>query len=357
MIFGKTRDETHKRYSPKHIIKRYMKRHVMTILASAAATIAMAQGGPVSGGSLAQEDSLMNVARGYADMGNFSEAINVYSKIPTERARVERAAAFLEMGNVVRALSEAKAMGKEKDFSLKDDALLIEARCRERQGFIPAARRMYRRLARHNHAEGMYYFASHLHTIGHQTQAAELCQRAIRADRQLTPAHKLMSEIELARGHRYQSLLPLYRYMLSASDEGRKEAAQRLLRLWRRGGLGIDLFGKRMTEDKYSEEMEPQIDAIIAAIPASGDDHAAMIAAIAERTDSLLSKMRDTGEDNLDFWQVEYADFLIEIHARGYVRPMVYFLFEPLYKTEVLTWLSENAGDFEEFMEWMGGRL
>ncbi len=335
-----------------------MKMRNILLVASIAATVAShAQSAYTDGGALAREDSLMNAARGYADVGNFSEAINIYSKVPTERARIERTQAYLEMGNVVRALSDAKTMGKERDFGMKDDALLIEARCRERQGFTEAARRMYRRLTRRGHAEGMYYYAKHLHTIGHQTKAAEICQKAIKANRQLTPAHELMSDIETARGHRYQAMLPLYRYMLTASDYGRQAAAERLTRLWRRGGLGIDLLGRREAEEKYSEMMEKRIDSIRDSIRPKGDRSAEMIEALAERTDSLLAAMRETGEENLDFWQVEYADFLIEIHARGLTRPMIYFIMEPAYRAECLAWLSENAGYFSEFETWVNARL
>lgn len=325
----------------------------MVAMAASCSTIAQTYGQ----GTLAREDSLMNVARTYADNGNFSEAINVYSQIPTERARIEMAQAYLEMGNVVRALSDAKLMRKEKDFSLKDDALLIEARCRERQGFIQAARRMYRRLTKHNHAEGMFYYATYLHTIGHQAKAAEICQKSIKADGKLTPAHALLSDIETARGHRYQALLPLYRYMLSASDFGRQEAAEKLIRLWRRGGMGLDIFKMRTAEEPYSEKMEKEIDALIADITPASDKPADMIAAIVLRTDSLFARMRDTGEENLDFYQVTYADFLIEVHAREFVTPMTYFIFEPAYRTECLTWLSENAGYFQTFESWINARL
>lgn len=323
------------------------------VAASVAATAQTAYGH----GTLAREDSLMNVARSYADNGNFSEAINTYSQIPTERARVERTQAYLEMGNVVRALSDARLMRREKDFNHKDDALLIEARCRERQGFTSAARRIYRRLTRNGHAEGMYYYANYLHTIGHQAKASEICQKAIRADGGLTPAHILLSDIETARGHRYQAMLPLYTYMLTASDYGREAAAEKLLRLWRRGGLGIDLLNMREAEEPYSEMMERRIDSLIVSIRPAGEKPADILEAMAARTDSLLSAMRDTGEENLDFWQVAYADFLIEIHARGYVKPMTYFIFEPAYRAESLTWLSENAGFFEAFESWINARL
>lgn len=323
------------------------------IAASLAATAQTAYGCR----TLAHEDSLMNVARAYADNGNYSEAINTYSQIPTERARIERTQAYLEMGNVVRALSDAKLMRREKEFGLKDDALLIEARCRERQGFTAAARRMYRRLTRDGHAEGMFYYANYLHTIGHQAKASGICQKAIKADGGLTPAHMLLSDIETARGHRYQAMLPLYTYMLTASDYGREVAADKLLRLWRRGGLGIDLLNMREAEEPYSEMMEKRIDSLIANIRPAGEKPADILEAIAARTDSLLSAMRDTGEENLDFWQVAYADFLIEIHARGYVKPMMYFIFEPAYRTESLTWLSENASLFEAFESWINARL
>lgn len=333
-----------------------MKR-IMILAACVAASLTAAAQTAYAHGTLAREDSLMNVARAYADNGNYSEAINTYSQIPTERARIERTQAYLEMGNVVRALSDAKLMRRDKEFGLKDDALLIEARCRERQGFTAAARRMYRRLTRNGHAEGMYYYASYLHTIGHQAKASDICQKAIKADGRLTPAHALLADIETARGHRYQALLPLYAYMLTASDYGREAAADKLLRLWRRGGLGIDLLKMREDEEPYSEMMEKTIDSLIVSIRPEGDKPADLIEAIAARTDSLLSAMRDTGEENLDFWQVTYADFLIEVHARGYVKPMTYFIFEPAYRTESLTWLSENAGLFEAFGSWINARL
>lgn len=329
----------------------------MILGAALAASVAATAQTAFAQGTLAREDSLMSAARAYADNGNYSEAINTYSKVPTERARVERTQAYLEMGNVVRALSDAKLMRKEKDFGLKDDALLIEARCRERQGFTAAAKRMYRRLTRNGHAEGMFYYASYLHTIGHQKRAADICQKAIKADGKLTPAHALLADIETARGHRYQAILTLYMYMLTASDYGREAAADKLIRLWRRGGLGIDLMNMREAEEPYSEMMEKRIDSLIVSVRPASDKPADMIEAMAVRTDSLFSAMRDTGEENLDFWQVQYADFLIEIHARGYVRPMTYFIFEPAYRTESLTWLSENAGLFEEFESWVNARL
>lgn len=302
------------------------------------------------------QDSLMSLAREWRDAGNYTEAISLYGRVKTDRARLEAADTYLEMGNVVAALERAKRMKKEDSFALKADAMLIEARCRQRQGFDHAARALYRKLARAGHAEAMFYYAAMLRAQGHLSKAEQLCQSAIRADASLTPAHCLLSEVEEQMGHRYQALLPLMRYLLMTSDQGREEQARRLLTLWRKGGVGLDVLGRRRAQEPYSEGMEAVIDSVAMAEPPAAATPQAVMEAMARRTEALLARMRDTGEDNLDFWQLSYADFLIEVYARGYTKAMIYFMFDQTYKPEVLLWLSENAGYFEDFRVWMEGR-
>ena len=329
-----------------------MIRKIMYSMALAAASLcAMAQTPLAS-----ERDSLMSLAREWRDAGNYTEAISLYGRVKTDKARLEAADTYLEMGNVVAALERAKRMRKDDSFALKSDAMLIEARCRQRQGFDHAARMLYRKLARAGHAEAMFYYAAMLRARGSLPQAEHMCQRAIRADASLTPAHCLLSEVEEQMGHRYQALLSLMRYLLMASDQGREEHARRLPALWRRGSRGLDVLGRRKAEEPYSESMEAVIDSVALAEPQAEASPQGVMDALGRRTEALLGRMRDTGEDNLDFWQVSYADFLIEIYARGYTKAMVYFMFDQTYKPEVLLWLSENAGYFEDFRVWMEGR-
>lgn len=308
------------------------------------------------GQTMVERDSLMREATRWRDVANYQEAINTYAKVKSDEARLAMADTYYEMGNIVAALDRAKWLQEDEGFTLKDDARLIEARCRERQGFDSAARRIYRQLANAGHAEAAYYYAAMMLKRGSVEAAGEMCQRAIRRDPMLTPAHLLLSEVETARGHRYQAMLPLMRYLLMASDEGRMRNAERLVDMWKRGWGGIDPLKRRVAEEPYSELMEKEIDGIERDVAVKWNSREELIEGIVERTDTLVSRMRDTGEENLDFWQVTYADFLIEVHARGYIRAMIYFVFNGLYRTEVLTWLSENAGYFDEFSRWLEGR-
>ncbi len=316
------------------------------------ACVAVAQGQS----KVMKNDSLMALAAKWRDATNYTEAINVYAQVKTDEARLAMADTYYEMGNIVAALDRAKWMIKDDKFELKDDARLIEARCRERQGFDSAAQRIYRKLARAGHAEASYYYASMMHKKGHLAKASALCQEAIRKQPSLTPAHLLLSETETMRGHRYQAMLPLMRYLLTASDEGRSQNAERIIEMWKKGWGGLDPLKTRQPEEVYSERMEIVIDSLSAAMKPKGSTPGDVIENLVERTDSLASYMRGTGEENLDFWQVTYADFLIELHARGYVRAMIYFIFNGTYKPEVLAWLSENAGYFEGFSVWLEGR-
>lgn len=329
-----------------------MIRKIMYSTALAAASLCAVAQTPFA----SERDSLMSLAREWRDAGNYTEAISLYGRVKTDKARLEAADTYLEMGNVVAALERAKRMRKDDSFALKSDAMLIEARCRQRQGFDRAARALYRKLARAGHAEAMFYYAAMLRAQGSLPQAEQMCKRAIRADASLTPAHCLLSVVEEQMGHRYQALLPLMRYLLQASDRGREEQARRLLTLWRKGGVGLDILGRREAEEPYSEGMEAVIDSIAMAESQAEASPRAVMDAMSRRTEALLERMRDTGEDNLDFWQVSYADFLIEVYARGYTKAMVYFMFDQTYKPEVLFWLSEHAGYFEDFRVWMEGR-
>lgn len=330
---------------------RDMMRNILTSMALIAiSTAASAQQ------SAAQTDSLMARAARWRDAANYTEAINLYSQVKTDEASLAIADTYLEMGNVVAALDRAKALQRDEAFALKDDARLIEARCRQRQGYDRAARRIYAKLTRQGHAEAAFYYADMMSQKGHFSIASSLCQTAIAKKPALTPAHLLLAQSEAALGHRYQALLSLMRYLLTASDDGRAQNADLLAQLWRKGWGGLDPLAKRTPEEPYSQQVEAAIDSLIAAIPTSGGSPADLIENIAERTDSLAAFLRATGEENLDFFQVAYADFLIEAHVRGFIRPMVYFFFTSLYHAEVLTWLSENAGYFNEFRLWVEGR-
>lgn len=321
-------------------------------LGLAAPAVAAAQ--PVA--TVAARDSLMAAAAAWRDAANYTEAISAYSRVPTAEARLAVADTYLEMGNVVAALERARLLRRDKEFPLREGAMLVEARCRLRQGFDGAARRILRRLARAGNAEAVYYYARHQASGGHMVKASEMCQRALTADPSLVPAHLLLFEAEAALGHRYQALLPLTAYLLMASDEGRAEAAPRLAEVWRRGWAGMDVLGRRTPQEPYSELMEQKMDSIGAAVVRQGDGAAETLRTLSARTDALLAVMRDTGEENMDFWQVRYADFLIELHARGYVEAMTHFFFSGTYAADVLAWLSENAGYFDDFRVWLSGR-
>lgn len=331
---------------------RMIARLLSLTLGLAAAAVAAAQ--PAA--TVAARDSLMAAAAAWRDAANYTEAINAYSRVPTAEARLAVADTYLEMGNVVAALERARLLRRDKSFPLREGAMLVEARCRLRQGFDGAAMRILRRLARAGNAEAMYYYARHLASGGHMVKATRMCQGALAADPSLVPAHLLLFEAEAALGHRYQALLPLTAYLLMASDEGRADNAPRLVEMWRRGWAGLDVLGRRTPQQPYSELMEQKMDSIGAAIPARGGDPAETLRALAARTDALLAAMRETGEENMDFWQVRYADFLIELHARGYVEAMTRFFFSGIYTADVLAWVSENAGYFDDFRVWLSGR-
>lgn len=307
-------------------------------------------------------DSLMMQADMMRSAGSLAMAADLYSQIGTDRARVECASTLLEMGRVTDALREARVLLKLEGFTLKDDALLIVAQCRDAQGFDAASNRAYKKLVKNNHAEGAYFYALKLFRQGHDKKAEEMCQRAIRANKTLAPAHQLMASIQATAGQRYQALLPLYRYMLTSSDEGRRLGARQLLTLWRKEAQAIDILRHRRGGDPFSQRMEAVMTNICDTLPSTAPDKvneltAADVETLVAKTEALTDAMRELGEENLDFWQLYYADMLVEMNSRSYIRPMIYYMLEPVAKGTVLAWVNDNKALFQDFTVWLEGRI
>ena len=299
----------------------------------------------------------MAVADRWRQMNNYTEAVNIYSMLPTDQARIELAHTYMRMGKVTTALQMARQMAKDADFPLRDDALLIEAQCREAQGFDNASRRILRKLVKGGNPEAAFLRAQKLFAAGHTLKAEDMCIKSIRADATYAPAHKLMAAIEANQGRRYRAMLPLYYYLLvSTDDEGKRQAYEQLVRLWRHSANMIDVLHRGKTADAFNDGLDAFIRTVATSDSISTLQPQESVALLARYTDTLFRHILATSEENLDFWQVFYADFFAKLPPRGFVVPFVYFIADAAHHPEVLAWISENAAFFDEFRLWMGAQ-
>ena len=306
--------------------------------------------------SRAERDSLMDVAETRRYEGRHDEAIHIYERLGGEQARLETAATYLEKGKVLIALEQAKAMRHDALFSRKDDALLIEAECRQAQGFDRAAMRIYRRLRKRGHARATYYYANMMYTKGRDAKAEELCCEALRRDRSIAPAHRLLAAVEVARGHRYRAILPLYFYLLSCSDEGREEALPQLRSLWRREADFVRSLRHGDAADTFDDQMEGLMAELVETYDYKPGERGEADK-IALMSDSIFACAERLGAENLDFWQVHYADFFGLVHRGGFTAPMVHFVCAPADKGTALAWISANRALFDDFQTWLASQL
>ncbi len=303
-------------------------------------------------------DSLMSRASDLRTMSMHAEAIAIYNQLTIPTARVEKAFTLIEMGQVAYALSEAKQMLAQDDFPLHDDALLVLARCREIQGHTSAARRAYRRLATHEHAEGLYYYAVYKYKRHKYADAEKLLIRSISSDKTLPASHRLLSAVEVELGHRYRAILPLYYYLLIASDSDREKNIMQLRTLWRKQIQYIDLFQKpnQDSDSPYNVAMDKYI-ASISSDSIAHLERVNLIRSITSLTEKLFAEILVSSADNLDFWQVAYADIFVDIHSRGYTSSLINFYFAPTYNADVLLFLADNGLVFNDFRLWIESRL
>lgn len=334
-----------------------MNRTLAAAIALAAAWTALPQtAGAQTRISRAERDSLMELAETRRYQERYDEAIGIYERLGGEAARLEMASTYLEKGKVLIALEQAKAMRHDDLFSRKDDALLIEAQCRQAQGFSKAANRIYRRLHKKGHAKGIYFYANKMYAEGHDRKAETLCQEAIRRDRSIAPAHRLMAAIEVSLGHRYRALLPLYFYMLTCSDEGREEGLPQLRSLWRREAGFVYTLQKERENDPFNDLMDRRMAQLVESADYKPGESGEM-EKVAQMTDSLFAYADSHGQENLDFWQVQYADFFCQLHRNGYTAAMAHFVLSPADKGAALAWLTANGRLFDEFRAWLASQI
>lgn len=305
-----------------------------------------AQGQP----SRTECDSLMEVAQALRDVGAWQQAVSTYYLVPTAEARVLRAETLLEGGDVGGALSLATALYKDKLFALRPEARLVMARCYLAQGRPLLAERVFGQLCNAHHAEAEYRYAEWQYSRGDMPATSTYARRAIDHNAALAPAHLLLAQAEAQRRHRYQALMPLLYYMLTASDAGREAATPLLRRLLSPRTLVLDPLGLRTPETALSEALEADLRGI-ATDQALAD--ADTLTDVANRLGALGEAVRQRGEEALDWWQLRYGDVLVELSSRGMLPAAARHILGPAHKAEALAWVDTHADEWGRFAVWL----
>lgn len=290
--------------------------------------------------SAAVVDSLMERAQQMRDAGAWQQALETYFLVPTAAARLARAETLLEAGEVRRSLALSTALYKDRLFAYRQEALLLRARALIAQGREVRGEALLERLSGLGMGEATYRLARRRYEAGHVAAAGELARRAVDGSMSLLPAHWLLALTQAELGHPYRALLPLTRYLLLTSDEGRTLAGPLFEQVWRlaastpiRGNAGA--AGEHSLDELLEGDM-----ADIARRALRGKQPT--LALYAAATDSLCERIRQRGEEALDWWQLRYADQLVELRARRLVEPATHFMLAQTRKPEALAWIDHN---------------
>lgn len=302
-------------------------------------------------------DSLMTEAARLRDLQLYDNAVAIYLTLPTEAAQYELAATYYTMGKTTLALSLCREI-EEQQGLMADKASLLMARCRDDQGYDAAAKRIYKRLIDKQNPDAAYYYALMLYRGGHVAETTELLMKALRWDNSLADAHLLLSEIMTNQGERFKAMMPLYYFLLIASDETQRlRAYDRLIALWRHSAKAIDILHiNRPSHDAFNDRTDKMIEQWATTDSISVVDGSEQIERLLIQTNRLFRYLLDTSETNLDFWQLTYTDFFVTLVPRNFVAPYVYFISDVRHHAAVLDWIGREEALFAEFMLWMSAQ-
>ena len=265
----------------------------------------------------------------------------------SDSARYEQAYHLYEVGRIHDAVTLAKQIPTEK-------GRLLVALCRERQGFDRAAARIYKKLIADGNAMAAYYYAAKLFRGGHLDKAEQTVQQSITLDRNIPESHLLLASIMATKGERYKAMLPLYYFLLiNDNTDNQRLAHRQLVVLWRKSAKVIRMINTQTEQTDFDLNTERYIDSIATSDSIASLEGSEAIAELSRLTQLLLAHLLDTSEENLDFWQVTYTDFLVKLVPRNFVEPYVRYISDATYHPQVLAWINDNQHLFNEFRLWM----
>ncbi|MCQ2204825.1 MAG: hypothetical protein MJZ15_10345 [Bacteroidales bacterium] len=258
-------------------------------------------------------------------------------------------------GKIALCVDECKSIIKLGTYYATDAKVLL-ALCRERQGFERAAIRLYKQLIRKDKsAMGAYCYASNLYRRGYLNKAMQTAQTAIKYDKNLPEAHLLLGSVMASKCDRFKAMMPLYYFMLINDDaEKQKLAYDQVISLWRRSSQTMQLLKTDVVADPFNDKVNRYINGLASNDSIAKVEGREQIEMLKDKTDALLRYLLENSEDNLDFWQVYYTDFMVKLVPRNFVKPFVYFISDKTHHAQVLEWISGEEGDlFNEFRLWM----
>lgn len=310
----------------------------------------------VSAQSTARQDSLINMGRVWRDANNYVMAIDQFLRAGGDEAEYEVALTHYTMGKIAMAISECKAI-VQRDNAFSIDAEVLIGLCRERQGYERVAKRIYRRMTEKGSAMAAYYYARMMQRKGRLDEAEEMAQKSILIDNCIPEVHFLLSTIMAQKCERYKAMMPLYFFLIVNNDENNQRLAySNLIRLWRRSASTMNILKKDLKKDEMTIRIENYIESIATSDSIANLDGREQIEALLKNTDGLINFLLNETENNLDFWQVVYADFFVKLAPRNFIKPYVYYISDASHHAAVLEYVAQDEFLFNEFRLWMSAQ-
>lgn len=325
-----------------------MKR-ILTILAVLTATMAHAQQS-----AEARRDSLIHDAHTWTAMGNADHALHLLTLAGGDEAQFEIASLLYNQNRYSEAISECKKLIEAGgDYAL--DARVLMGQCRRAQGYDFAAKRIFKKALADGSSNAALEMAHMLYAKGRLTEAEHYAQQAIQLNVGNAEAHFTLASVMESRGLRFEAMMPLYYYLLISDNDAQRDLAYRLLtHLWCRSSTYVDLLHRgRPSTSAFNDAVNRQIDSWTTDDSPARAQGVEAIEKVYALTDSLFRHLLQNSENNLDFWQLTYTDFMVKLVSRNFVRPMAYHIASQTYKAEVLAYTAQDTYLYNEFSLWM----
>lgn len=302
------------------------------------------------------------IRQGQALLGHdlYQDAINKFKQaIAFDKkcieAHYELAYTYLTIQDYDEALFYSREVLSEKsDFWV--DALLIYCEVLKNKGNTKAAIREYQKALKDYPDEYLLYYniAQCYHQLKEEDLAAGAVVKCLQQNSNHIPSHLLLSSIMKVKGEVLKSMLPIYYCLLIEVDEQvKKELIDDLQVRWR-----VALVQKpQMTApvSKHSrisglKVAESKLNSIAREATVNSAEEPYVLI---EETITLLNMLKEVQTGEMDFFDIQYVDFLNRLSEAGHAQSFAYFICNAKYNPEVLLWLGDNQSQFSAFINWM----
>ncbi|HKT78622.1 MAG TPA: hypothetical protein VJP86_00275, partial [Vicinamibacterales bacterium] len=209
---------------------------------------------------------------------------------------------------------------------------------------------------------GLYFnmAVTYQESLKDTNQARQALKKSIALDPERAESDLLLGQLFQTGGYRTQAVLTLSRFLILSPSSNRSLQAYGLWRALLRGTADTALTGTMKTPEKPAtidegdfSKLDAFIDVTQKQATAELDKGTPDTMALVGQVDAFFGRLEaESGSVRGSFVGARYVPYFIELKAKGYVEPFVYWASQRAPLVGAREWVDANRSRVQEFLTW-----